>query len=146
MPIILVVDDSEVDRTLIAGLLGADFDWLIGEDISNPPETVVPDLEGDWFYRGLTMATVPLHFVTLLVSAWWVGTQDLSWWAFLGIAVAAGSASGLAINTAHELGHKNTQLEKNLAFTKFLVMIRAQWLTRASMDVVRCTVLPLQDS
>lgn len=31
MPIILVVDDSDVDRTLISGLLGADVDWLIAE-------------------------------------------------------------------------------------------------------------------
>jgi CheY-like chemotaxis protein len=31
MPIILVVDDSEVDRTLLVGLLGADVDWLIAE-------------------------------------------------------------------------------------------------------------------
>lgn len=31
MPIILVVDDSEVDRTLLAGLLGADVDWLVAE-------------------------------------------------------------------------------------------------------------------
>ena len=29
MPIILLVDDSEVDRLLMAGLLNADFDWLV---------------------------------------------------------------------------------------------------------------------
>ncbi len=31
MPIILIVDDSEVDRRQMAGLLGADFDWLVSE-------------------------------------------------------------------------------------------------------------------
>ena len=29
MPIILLVDDSEVDRQLMAGLLAADVDWLV---------------------------------------------------------------------------------------------------------------------
>lgn len=29
MPIILLVDDSEVDRTLMADLLGGNIDWLI---------------------------------------------------------------------------------------------------------------------
>lgn len=29
MPIILLVDDSEVDRKVMAGLLGADVDWLV---------------------------------------------------------------------------------------------------------------------
>lgn len=31
MPIILLVDDSEVDRRLMLGLLNADFDWLVTE-------------------------------------------------------------------------------------------------------------------
>lgn len=54
MPIILVVDDSEVDRRLMAGLLGADVDWLVShasngadalETISYAtPDVVVTDL------------------------------------------------------------------------------------------------------
>lgn len=31
MPIILLVDDSEVDRRLMTGLLNADFDWLVSQ-------------------------------------------------------------------------------------------------------------------
>ena len=31
MPIILLVDDSEVDRQLMSGLLSRDFDWLISQ-------------------------------------------------------------------------------------------------------------------
>ena len=31
MPIIMLVDDSEVDRKLMAGLLSADVDWLVSE-------------------------------------------------------------------------------------------------------------------
>lgn len=90
-------------------------DWLQGEDKNNPPEEVVLQLDRDRFYRVLTFLVVPLHFVALIVSAWWAGTQNLSWWAFLGLAVVAGITSGLGINTGHELGHKKGKLERTLA-------------------------------
>lgn len=96
-------------------VVGPALDWLFGEDPSNPPEAVVPMLEADRYYRWLTWATVPLHFVTLVGCAWWAATQDLSWWAFAATAVSAGLASGLGINTGHELGHKHTAVERWLA-------------------------------
>lgn len=91
------------------------LDYFIGEDGNNPPEAVVPQLEQDRYYRWLTWATVPLHFVALIGCAWWVGTQDLAWWAVLMMAYIAGTDSGLGINTGHELGHKYTKIEQWLA-------------------------------
>jgi alkane 1-monooxygenase len=91
------------------------LDALIGEDLSNPPEEVVAQLEADRYYRWLTWATVPLHFVALIGCAWWVGMQALSWWAVVLLGYVAGAGSGLGINTGHELGHKNTRLEQWLA-------------------------------
>ena len=91
------------------------LDAVIGEDENNPPEAVVPQLEEDRYYRWLTWATVPLHFVALIGCAWWVGTQSLSWWAVLLLAYVAGTDSGLGINTGHELGHKRTAVEQWLA-------------------------------
>lgn len=91
------------------------FDWLIGEDRNNPPEAVVMQLDQDLYYRRLTYFVVPLHFVTLIGSAWYAGTQPLSWWAFALLAYVAGTTAGLAINTGHELGHKNSKFEKLLA-------------------------------
>ncbi len=91
------------------------LDALIGEDANNPPEAVVSQLEEDRYYRWLTWATVPLHFVALVGCAWWVGTHALSWWAVLMLAYIAGTDSGLGINTGHELGHKHTALEQFLA-------------------------------
>ena len=91
------------------------LDWLFGEDENNPPEEVVLQLDADRYYRLLTYAVVPLHFVSLIGAAWWAGTQDLSWWAFIGLAVVAGMTSGLGINTGHELGHKKSKLERTLA-------------------------------
>lgn len=91
------------------------LDALIGEDKNNPPEAVIMQLERDRYYRYLTWITVPLHFVTLIASAVYAGTQSLSWWAFMLLAVYTGLINGLAINTAHELGHKNSRVEKWLA-------------------------------
>ncbi|MGB0669290.1 MAG: alkane 1-monooxygenase [Porticoccaceae bacterium] len=91
------------------------LDWLIGSDDNNPPEELVPQLEADKYYRYLTYLTVPLHFVALIIFAYVVGTNDLSWWTILVTAIIAGGYSGLGINTAHELGHKQTSIEKLLA-------------------------------
>ncbi len=90
-------------------------DWIFGEDKNNPPEAVVPQLDEDNYYRILTYLTVPLHFVALIGAAWWAGTQDLSWWGLIILAVSVGVGSGLGINTGHELGHKKSSLERNLA-------------------------------
>ncbi len=91
------------------------LDALIGEDNNNPPEAVVPQLEEDRYYRWLTWLTVPQHYVALIACAWWVGTQDLSWWAVILLAYVAGAGSGLGLNTAHEMGHKHNALEQWLA-------------------------------
>ena len=91
------------------------LDALIGEDRNNPPEAVVPQLEADRYYRWLTWASVPLHFVALIGCAWWAGTQSLSWGGLLLLAYIAGTGSGLGLNTGHELGHKHNPLEQGLA-------------------------------
>ena len=91
------------------------LDWAIGSDISNPPEEIVPQLEEDKFYRLLTYATIPMHYIVLVACTWVVGTQSLSPIMVVVLAIVAGGASGIGINTAHELGHKNTTLENWLA-------------------------------
>ena len=91
------------------------LDAVIGEDGNNPPESVVPQLQDDRYYRWLTWATVPLHFVALIACAWWAGTQDLPWWGLLLLAYVAGTDAGLGLNTAHELGHKPQAVEQWLA-------------------------------
>lgn len=91
------------------------LDALIGEDESNPPESAVPALEADRWYRVLTWITVPLHYVALVGCAWWVGTRELPWWAVVLMAYVAGAGSGLGLNTGHELGHKHSAWEQWLA-------------------------------
>ena len=91
------------------------LDWLIGEDSNNPPDEVISQLELDLYYRRLTYLSVPAHYAGLLGAAAYAATQDLTAWAIFGLALVAGLSAGMAINTGHELGHKNSQLEKRLA-------------------------------
>ncbi len=100
---------------LLNYVLAPIIDDLLGEDQNNPPESVVMQLDRDPYYRVLTFLAVPLHFISLIGVAWYASSQDLSWWAFLGLAVVAGLTGGLAINTGHELGHKTSRLERLLA-------------------------------
>jgi alkane 1-monooxygenase len=100
---------------LLAYVAGPVMDWAIGEDANNPPEAVVAQLEQDRYYRYLTFAAVPLHYLTFIVAAVYASTQNLGPLAWLMLAMSAGLTAGLAINTAHELGHKNSRLEKLLA-------------------------------
>ena len=90
------------------------LDWLIGSDTNNPPEEIMPQLDADLCYRWLTYATVPLHFVVLIIMCYVVASHPLSLWVIFACAIVAGGYSGLGINTAHELGHKNTSIEKPL--------------------------------
>ena len=100
---------------ILTYVLGPILDWCIGEDTNNPPEAVVMQLDRDRYYRRLTYIIVPMHYISLFGVAGYAATQGLSWGGFLGLAAMAGLVAGLAINTGHELGHKNSKLEKWLA-------------------------------
>jgi alkane 1-monooxygenase len=91
------------------------LDSIIGSDNDNPPEEIVPQLEADTYYRYLTFATIPMHIIVLIAAAYLVGSNDLSWWAVAVVAIVAGGYSGFSINTAHELGHKQSSIEQWLA-------------------------------
>ena len=72
------------------------IDAMFGEDFSNPPESAVPRLEQDRYYRVLTYLTVPIHYAALIVSAWWVSTQPMNVFEFLALALSLGIVNGLA--------------------------------------------------
>ncbi|MBA3059335.1 MAG: alkane 1-monooxygenase [Gammaproteobacteria bacterium] len=91
------------------------LDWLLGEDLSNPPESAVPALDADRYYRRITYALVPVLWAAFIFSAWFVGTHALPWHGLLAMVLITGSVGGFSINLGHELGHKNTKLERWLA-------------------------------
>ena len=100
---------------LLSYAAGPALDWMLGEDQNNPPQEVISQLEQDHYYRRLTYICVPLHFLSFLGAAAYAATQNLSIGAYVCLAIIAGLTSGLAINIAHELGHKNSKAEKLLA-------------------------------
>lgn len=91
------------------------IDAIIGVDTTNPPDELLMAIDQDPYYRRLTYAVVPLHFVSLIAATCYAATATLSAWGFITLAIVAGVTAGLAINSGHELGHKNSKLEKLLA-------------------------------
>ncbi|EWS53971.1 MULTISPECIES: alkane 1-monooxygenase [unclassified Methylibium] len=91
------------------------LDLVIGTSQRNPPANAIQALEEDNYYKRLTFITVPVHYLAMIAGAWAVGTLDLSVVSYAGICVSVGLANGLAIVTAHELGHKKDSFERWLS-------------------------------
>src|SRR3712207_3641417 len=91
------------------------LDTVIGKDSANPPDSVLKWLEQDRYYRWCTYAFLPLQYGSLLLACWLWSTGDLGVVESIGLALSVGVVSGVAINTAHELGHKRASLERWLS-------------------------------
>ncbi|MBD3669751.1 MAG: alkane 1-monooxygenase [Gammaproteobacteria bacterium] len=88
------------------------LDEWIGDDSYNPDTDSIRELERSRYYRLIPLFSAPLFLVGMGVSVWYWANNDLHWLDSLGIILSLGFSNALAINTAHELGHKNTVLEK----------------------------------
>ena len=91
------------------------IDTVLGRDADNPPEEVVPALDADRYYRWCTFLYIPLQYASLVFACALWATGDLSVIDSLGLAITVGSVAGIAINTAHELGHKRPAVERWLS-------------------------------
>ena len=91
------------------------IDLALGTDTSNPPESAVPALDADPYYRRVTFALVPLLWAAFIYAAWFSQSVVLSWQAQLGLILATGGVGGFCINLGHEIGHKRAPLEQWLA-------------------------------
>jgi alkane 1-monooxygenase len=88
------------------------LDLLVGHDPSNPPDSVLGWLEQDRYYRWCTYLFLPLQYLDLVLACWLWTHHDMSVVDKVGLAVSLGLLNGVAINTAHELGHKKEHLER----------------------------------
>jgi alkane 1-monooxygenase len=89
------------------------LDIFFGDDPSNPPEEIVAWLDQDRYYRWVTYAFLPLQLIAFFTGFWLMTRHGgLPIIDRIGIAVTLGSLNGVAINTAHELGHKKEHLER----------------------------------
>ncbi|VWB46241.1 alkane 1-monooxygenase [Burkholderia latens] len=91
------------------------LDTFIGDDRDNPPETVVPHLERERYYRYIVYLATLVEYVAFFMCVRIVGTHTLAWYDYVGFALSLGAATGISINTAHELGHKTSRFERWLA-------------------------------
>ena len=91
------------------------LDLAIGMDARNPPEDVIKWLEQDRYYRWCTYLYLPVQYAGLVLACWLFAKSSLSLVDKLGLALTVGMVSGIAINTAHELGHKRASLERWLS-------------------------------
>jgi len=91
------------------------LDQLIGKDAANPPESAIKWLEEDRYYRWCTYAFLPLQLASLVFACALWSNGALSAIESLGLAVSVAMVGGIAINTAHELGHKRKSYERWLS-------------------------------
>ncbi len=91
------------------------LDLLIGMDARNPPDSVIKWLEQDRYYRWCTYLYLPIQYAGLVFACWLWSHGGLSTLDSIGLALTVSMVSGIAINTAHELGHKRASSERWLS-------------------------------
>ena len=91
------------------------LDLAIGMDATNPPDSVIKWLEQDRYYRWCTYAFLPIQYAGLVFACWLWASGKLSTLDDIGLMRTVGVVSGIAINTAHELGHKRASMERWLS-------------------------------
>lgn len=88
---------------------------ITADDQSNPPDEVIDELEDDGYYRYVLYAYLPLQLAGFVWGMWMIATSDLGLVGNLGMAFTLGTVAGVAINAAHELGHKREDHERWMA-------------------------------
>jgi len=91
------------------------LDVAIGLDSSNPPDSILKYLEQDRYYRWCTYLFIPIQYAGLVFACWLWSSGELSAVGDVGLALTMGVVGGIAINTAHELGHKRASSERWLS-------------------------------
>jgi alkane 1-monooxygenase len=91
------------------------LDFAIGMDPTNPPDSVLKFLEQDRYYRWCTYLFIPIQYAGLIFACWMWSSGDLNLVESIGLALTMGVVGGIAINTAHELGHKRASSERWLS-------------------------------
>jgi alkane 1-monooxygenase len=88
------------------------LDVALGEDTSNPPDDVFPELSDDNYYRVILWINVPMFYVIYIAGIWFLMTQGLPVWAQIVFALGLGLVNGNVNTIAHELGHKTNRIDQ----------------------------------
>lgn len=89
------------------------LDYALGHDPSNPQPDAQVRLDAQPWFRVLTLACLPAQLALLAWSGWHVVHAGFGTFGVLGWLLSQGVVGGvIAINTAHELIHKDTRIER----------------------------------
>lgn len=91
------------------------LDPFTGRDGFNVPEAVSAELAADRYYRYVTYLYIPLLYGSIVLGCWAWARWHLTLPSRIGLAVSLGTASGIGINAAHEMGHKRESVERWLS-------------------------------
>lgn len=103
-----------IGPVIVFGLIPL-LDITIGKDDANPPDSALKWLEQDRYYRWCIYLFLPLQYASLVFACSIWSSGELSFLESLGLAVTVAMVAGIAINTAHELGHKRKSYERWLS-------------------------------
>jgi alkane 1-monooxygenase len=89
------------------------MDYALGHDPANVPADAERGTALHPWFRALTLFALPVQAGLLAWSGWWFANTNLGWVGATGWLLSQGLVGGiLAINTAHELIHKDARLER----------------------------------
>lgn len=94
------------------------LDHVVGSDSHGTPDAALARLEDDPFYRLATYLFLPTQYLSVIFACWlWAGGGWLSMTLTdkAGLMASVGTVGGIAINAAHELGHKRGLSERRLS-------------------------------
>ena len=88
-------------------------DYLLGHDPVNVPAEAERRVALDPWFKALTLLALPVQLALIAWSGYWFVHAQLSWFGMTGWLLSQGLVGGiLAINTAHELIHKDERIER----------------------------------
>ena len=89
------------------------LDYALGHDPSNPPAEQQAQLDAQPWFRALTLACLPVQLILLAWSGWHFAHAGFGIAGVAGWLLSQGVVGGvIAINTAHELIHKDSAIER----------------------------------
>ncbi|MFW1689655.1 alkane 1-monooxygenase [Acinetobacter ursingii] len=91
------------------------IDTIIGKDANNPTNEDIKLLENDPYYATLVKTFIPLQYAANVYACYIASSKETSFLDKILIGISMGAVNGIAINTAHELSHKQDRIDHLLS-------------------------------
>ncbi|MCU4412570.1 alkane 1-monooxygenase [Acinetobacter sp. WU_MDCI_Axc73] len=91
------------------------IDTIIGKDANNPTNEDIKLLENDPYYAALVKSFIPIQYAANIYACYIVSRKETSFIDKILLGISMGAINGIAINTAHELSHKQDRIDHLLS-------------------------------